>query len=96
MSDTPTTAAELFLRNASSDDIAAHFEEVTFTFRETRGGIGPTRALWDSMRDPGRPPHIGVLLDNTPEYLFWLGAAAISAVASSESTRRTAVRSWPD
>ena len=23
-----------------------------------------------------RPPHIGVLLDNTAEYLFWLGAAA--------------------
>ena len=26
---------------------------------------------------PGQP-HIGVLLDNTPEYLFWLGAAAVS------------------
>ena len=30
------------------------------------------------MRDPNAPPHIGVLLDNTPEYLFWLGAAALS------------------
>src|SRR5262249_44992536 len=35
-------------------------------------------ALWDQVRDPGKPPHIGVLLDNTAEYLFWLGAAAIS------------------
>ena len=35
-------------------------------------------AWWESVRDPDRPPHIGVLLDNTPEYLFWLGAAAIS------------------
>src|SRR5262249_1379870 len=35
-------------------------------------------ALWDSIRDPAAPPHLGVLLDNTAEYLFWLGAAAIS------------------
>ena len=28
--------------------------------------------------DPTRPPHIGVLLDNVPEFVFWLGAAAIS------------------
>jgi fatty-acyl-CoA synthase len=35
-------------------------------------------AWWEALRDPASPPHIGVLLDNTPEYLFWLGAAAIS------------------
>jgi fatty-acyl-CoA synthase len=34
--------------------------------------------LWESMRIDEQPPHIGVLLDNTAEYLFWLGAAAIS------------------
>jgi fatty-acyl-CoA synthase len=35
-------------------------------------------ALWGELHDPGNAPHIAVLLDNTPEYLFWLGAAAIS------------------
>ncbi|MDV3126900.1 AMP-binding protein [Mycobacterium sp. 21AC1] len=26
---------------------------------------------------PGRPPHIGVLLPNVPEFVFWLGGAAL-------------------
>ena len=26
----------------------------------------------------GRPPHVGVLLDNTPDYLFALGGAAFA------------------
>ena len=40
--------------------------------------------------DPTRPPHIGVLLDNLPEYVFWLGAAAISrsVVVGINSTYR--------
>ena len=44
----------------------------------SRRSRGAAPALWDSYRDRTKPPHIGVLLDNTPEYLFWLGAAAIS------------------
>jgi len=28
--------------------------------------------LFERMRDRDRPPHIGVLLDNVPDYLFWL------------------------
>ncbi len=39
------------------------------------------------MRDPTAPPHIGVLLDNTPEYLFWLGAAAISRLGRGRRER---------
>ena len=74
----PTTAAELFLRNADRDDTAACFEAASFTFAELATESLRRAALWDEMRDPAKPPHIGVLLDNTPEYLFWLGAAAIS------------------
>ena len=81
MTEAPTTAAELFLRNRDSDDVAAHFEDASFTFREVAREASRRAALWDARRDPGRPPHIGVLLDNTPEYLFWLGAAAISRAA---------------
>ena len=38
------------------------------------------------------PPHIGVLLDNTAEYLFWLGAAAItrSVIVGINATYRGA------
>jgi fatty-acyl-CoA synthase len=30
----------------------------------------------------GRPPHVGVLLDNVPEYVFWIGAAAVSGAVT--------------
>lgn len=37
------------------------------------------RAAWYSARRPGdgRPSHVGVLLENVPEYSFWLAAAAV-------------------
>src|SRR5207247_1889938 len=40
----------------------------------------------------GRPFHIGVLLENVPEYLFWIGAAAFSGatVVGINPTRRGA------
>lgn len=72
------TAAELFLRNAALDTAAAHFEEESYTYRELATESLRRAALWSELRNPNEPPHIGVLLDNTAEYLFWLGAAAIS------------------
>jgi fatty-acyl-CoA synthase len=85
-----TTAAALFLRNAQRDDVAAHFEDRSFTYRELATESLRRAALWGRHRDPARPPHIGVLLDNTPEYLFWLGAAAItgSAIVGINATYR--------
>ena len=46
-------------------------------------------ALFDALRDRDRPPHIGVLLDNIPDYLFWLAAAAVSGRSSWGSTPPT-------
>ena len=85
-----TTASELFLRNADSDRVALHFEDRSFTFRQLAEEIRRRAALWGDMRDADRPPHIGVLLDNTPEYVFWLGAAALtrSAVVGINATYR--------
>ncbi|MEU6864075.1 AMP-binding protein [Streptomyces sp. NPDC046876] len=47
-------------------------------------------ALLVDLLPPGAEPHIGVLLDNTPEFPFWLGAAALAgaAVAGINPTRR--------
>ena len=49
-------------------------------------------ALWTDVRDDAAPPHIGVLLDNTAEYLFWLGAAALtrSVIVGINATYRGA------
>ncbi|WP_202124837.1 AMP-binding protein [Actinomadura physcomitrii] len=41
---------------------------------------------------PGRPRHVGVLLENVPEYVFWIFAAALgrAAVVGINPTRRGA------
>jgi fatty-acyl-CoA synthase len=74
----PETAAELFVRNAERDDVAAHFEHRSWSWRELALESQRRAALWEQVRDPDAPPHIGVLLDNSAEYLFWLGAAALT------------------
>ncbi len=84
--------SELFLRNAALDSPAAHFEERSYSYRELATESLRRAALWAELRDASQPPHIGVLLDNTPEYLFWLGAAAISrsAIVGINATYRGA------
>ena len=50
----------------------------------------PARAAWiRTVAGPG-PLHIGVLLGNVPEYVFWLGAAALAdaVIVGINSTRR--------
>ncbi len=48
--------------------------------------------LFLQLREPGRPFHVAVLLDNVPEYLFAFGGAALSgaAVVGVNNTRRGA------
>jgi fatty-acyl-CoA synthase len=72
------TVAELLVRHADNDDVGAWFEDRTYTYRELVAEARRRAALWETLRDPQRPPHIGVLLDNTAEYLCWLAAAAMS------------------
>jgi fatty-acyl-CoA synthase len=72
------TAAELLLQYRERDGIALYFEGGTVTYREWIHESLRRATLWQEIRDPDQPPHIGVLLDNTPDYLYWLGAAAIS------------------
>lgn len=85
-----TTAAELLLARADDDAIALCFEAQRWTYRQLVDEAARRVALFDSLRDRGRPPHIGVLLDNVPDYLFWLAAAAVSGsvVVGINSTYR--------
>jgi fatty-acyl-CoA synthase len=86
------TAAELVHRLKESDEAALYFEDRIVTGREFVSESLRRAALWRDRQDLGRPPHIGVLLDNTPEYLFWLGAAALSGavIVGINSTYRGA------
>ncbi|MFF4034071.1 long-chain-fatty-acid--CoA ligase [Streptomyces sviceus] len=62
--------------------------ERTLTHHEVAAGAAARAAFLADLLPPGS--HIGVLLDNTPEYPLWLSAAALAgaAVAGINPTRR--------
>lgn len=51
-------------------------------------------ALARKLRADG-PFHIGVLLDNVPDFVFWLGGAALAGPRSWGSTQPVVPRKWP-
>ena len=73
-----TIAADLLRRRADDDNAALLIGDGAWTYRELVEEGSRRAALFDEIRDDDRPPHIGVLLDNVPDYLFWLAAAALS------------------
>lgn len=73
-----TTAAEILRGRAEDDTAALWFDERVWTYRQLLEEAGRCAQLFERTRDPDRPPHIGVLLDNVPSYVFWLAAGAVS------------------
>ncbi|MGW1720747.1 AMP-binding protein [Streptomyces sp. NPDC002156] len=65
-------------------------EDRTLTHHEVAAGAAARAALLTDLLPPAAEPHVGVLLDNTPEYPLWLSAAALAgaAVAGINPTRR--------
>jgi fatty-acyl-CoA synthase len=86
-----TTIADLLRRHATRDTPAICFEDQRWSYAEYfRACV--QRATWLlANRRPG-PLHVGVLLDNVPEFPMWLGAAALAggAVVGINPTRRGA------
>ncbi|MFI5798896.1 AMP-binding protein [Streptomyces sp. NPDC051677] len=60
------------------------------THHEVAAGAAARAALLADLLPSAGPPHLGVLLDNTPEFPLWLSAAALAgaAVAGINPTRR--------
>jgi len=73
-----TTAAEVLRRRADDDAVAFYFGDDSWTYRQLVEEASRRASLFETTRRDARPPHIGVLLDNVPDYLFWLAAAALS------------------
>ena len=85
-----TAFGRLLLERADDDRPALLYGASTWSYRELVAE-GRRRAAWFAAhRDPERPPHVGVLLDNVPDYLFWLVAGAVSrtVVVGINSTYR--------
>ncbi|AZP18075.1 acyl-CoA synthetase [Streptomyces aquilus] len=83
------TVAELVAARWGDHRPGLWFEERTLTHHEVAAGAAARAALLADLL-PSGGAHIGVLLDNTPEYPLWLSAAALArtAVAGINPTRR--------
>ncbi|WP_189843379.1 AMP-binding protein [Streptomyces umbrinus] len=84
------TVAELVQDRWGDHRPGLWFEERTLTHHEVTAGAAARAALLRDLLPPGAEPHVGVLLDNTPEYPLWLSAAALAGavVAGINPTRR--------
>ena len=82
------TVAEVIADHAGDDATALRFEDRRWSHAEVAAAVAARGALLADA--PTDPPHVGVLLDNVPEFLFWLGAAALNraVVVGINPTRR--------
>ena len=89
-SGTRQTVAELVAARWGDHRPGLWCEDRTLTHHEVAAGAAARAALLADLLPPGAEPHVGVLLDNTPEYPLWLSAAALAgaAVAGINPTRR--------
>ncbi|HVU60605.1 MAG TPA: AMP-binding protein [Mycobacteriales bacterium] len=85
------TFADLLLARADDDRVALWAGDLTWSWRTLVAESRARAAVLTERRDSARP-HVGVLLDNTPEYLAWLYGAALArgTVVGINPTRRGA------
>ncbi len=83
--------AGLLRARADDDHPGLLFEDEVWTWSALVRAASDRAALALEARRPG-PFHVGVLLDNTPEYLAWIAGAALAgaAVVGINPTRRGA------
>jgi len=85
-------AAALLRRNAREfgDAVAIKFGDRAWTHREYFEESCHIAQLFDARLPREGPRHVAVLLDNTPDYLFVLGAAGLlgAAIVGLNHTRR--------
>jgi fatty-acyl-CoA synthase len=71
-----------FLRARADDTrVGVRFEDEQWTYAEHVQACSVRAALLAELRAPG-PFHVGVLMDNTPEFSAWLGATALAGAVT--------------
>lgn len=71
--------AGLLARRAGDDRPGLAFGDRRWSWEQVLGEAAARVAVLAEHLDPG-PPHVAVLLDNVPEYHFWLAACALAGV----------------
>lgn len=86
-----TTVADLLVARAEDDNTGLRFEDASWSWRQVVAECSVRARMLAARRRPG-PFHVGVLLENVPEYLFLLGGAALAGatVVGINPTRRGA------
>ncbi|MGW3847302.1 long-chain-fatty-acid--CoA ligase [Streptomyces fagopyri] len=84
------TVAELVRERWGDHRPGLWFEGRVLSHHQVTAGAAARAALLADLLPAGAEPHLGVLLDNTPEYPMWLSGAALAgaAVAGINPTRR--------
>jgi fatty-acyl-CoA synthase len=72
------TIAALLRAHAGNPNPGLRFEDETWTWSEVVDECAARAAFLLERRPADRPFHVGVLLDNVPEFWFMLGACALS------------------
>ena len=83
------TVAELLSARRDDDHTGLRFEERSWTWRQVVAESQARAVMLHDLRTDG-PFHVGVLLENVPEFLFLLGGAALAGavVVGINPTRR--------
>jgi fatty-acyl-CoA synthase len=89
------TVRDQLLARAADTRPGLRFEEDEWSWSEVVAASAQRSAAVAELLDPARPPHVGVLLDNTPEFVLLLGGAALGqqVVVGLNHTRRGAALS---
>ncbi|CAI9415114.1 long-chain-fatty-acid--CoA ligase [Nocardioides sp. T2.26MG-1] len=87
----PTVRDQLLAR-ADDPSPGLLFEDEAWTWAEVVRESCVRSAVLGALLPPGEPPHVGVLLDNVPDFAFLLGGAALGGqvVVGLNPTRRGA------
>jgi fatty-acyl-CoA synthase len=89
--DRPSTVASAVLTRAGDPNIGLRFEDEDWTWSQIVTEMSSRASELGRWVTEGLdPPHIGILLDNQPEFLFQLGAAALAGtvLVALNPTRR--------
>ena len=71
------TVRDQLLARSEQDGLGLLFEQSTWDWGEVVRESSVRASAVGELLPRGRPPHVGVLLDNTSEFAFLLGAAAL-------------------
>ena len=86
------TIAAFIAQRATDDSVGLRFEDQSWTWREIVAEMQTRAALLRDAVGERTPFHVGVLLDNVPEFVFLLGGVALSGavLVGINPTRRGA------